>query len=118
MYRPTVRGVKRNYTQLNRTVFNGELPPSSEVVFEVKCGLPTDWWAYCEYKDKQFYIKLRPNYTNRKFFITILAHEMVHVWEQINYSRMTHGPRFFEMKEAFAEHGLDLFTGYDDKQFI
>ena len=64
--------------------------------------------------------KLLPEYGNRNFFITILAHEMVHVYEAVYYDKMTHGPTFFAFREDFHKAGLELSgnAGYDEDDFV
>ena len=116
-YNPTVRSSKRAYNQLNKAIFKSKLPPASEINFEIG-NITLKWWGYCEYNKSGFKIKLLPEYVNRKFFIAILAHEMVHVWEQVTYSRMTHGPNFFGFKEIFEENGIELTKCYDHEDFI
>jgi len=57
-------------------------------------------------------VKLRPAFRDRELFINILAHEMIHVYEFTKYQRMTHGPKFFEWKPLFAQHGILLAKKY------
>ena len=78
MYVPTPKSVRRAYTQLNRLLFRGQLPLSKHVEVSIG-GCNLEWWAYCEFAKERYRIRLRPKYHNRKFFIAILAHEMVHV---------------------------------------
>lgn len=116
-YQPTVRSAKRAYTELNRQLFDGQLPPSNAITFEIG-NITLKWWAYCVAENDYIKIKLLPQYKNRKFFVNILAHEMVHVWEHLNYNKMTHGPRFFEFKEVFIENGFDLSGTYSHEDFV
>ena len=55
-----------------------------------------------------------------QWFCTTLAHEMVHVFEQRMYGRMTHGPKFLEFRETFKENGLDLLgnAGYVAEEYL
>ena len=117
MYTTTVRSARITYTKLNRLLFEGKLPPSSQIVFDI--GAINKSWAYCEKIKDGVKIKLAPNYKSKHFFITILAHEMVHVWEYLTWGKMTHGPRFFEFKETFQKHGIELIgeAGYDHEDF-
>lgn len=108
MYKPTVRSVRRAYTQLNRLLFQNQLPPSRQIVIKINY-VGRSWWAYCRYqKNLGFKIRLRPRYVSRAFFLSILGHEMVHIHEYINYSAMTHGSKFFRFREVFERHGLEL----------
>mgnify|MGYP003328371186 CR=1 FL=1 len=77
MYTTTVRSARITYTKLNRLLFEGKLPPSSQIVFDI--GGINNSWAYCQKIKDGVKIKLTPTYKSKHFFITILAHEMVHV---------------------------------------
>ena len=69
--------------QLNDTIFDGVLTPP--VRFEIKnfrdCGgwcLPFQWNRI---KERRVRIGLLREYWDRKTFLIVLAHEMVHQWE-------------------------------------
>jgi len=47
MYYPTIRSLKREYGLLNKRVFNGCLPDSSEIEFEI--GNMSDALGICKY---------------------------------------------------------------------
>lgn len=60
-----------------------------------------DVWGYCisernHSKYTPITIEINEEIDNREFFIEILAHEMVHQWQQQFLGRMTHGASFFE----------------------
>lgn len=117
-YKPTERSARAAYNKLNKAIFESKLPPASYIDFDIG-EIPMKWWAYCEYnKITGFKIKLLPEYVNRDFFIAILAHEMVHVWEQLTYSRMTHGPNFFSFKDVFELNDIELTRCYDHEDFV
>lgn len=112
MYKPTVRSVRRAYTQLNRLLFQNQLPPSSQIHIQISY-IKLPWWAYCQHRDSRgFKIHLLPSYRSRDFFMSILAHEMVHVDQYIRYQNMTHGPTFFRFRKVFQRNGLVLKRAY------
>ena len=113
MYYPTIRSLKREYGLLNKRVFNGCLPDSSEIEFEI--GNMSDALGICKYiiTRDTLAIKVLPEFKDRELFVAILAHEMVHLYEHVTYNQMTHGPKFYEWKETLAEHGIDLSRSYD-----
>ena len=78
MYYPTIRSIKREYTLLNKRVFNGCLPDSSEIEFQI--GNMTDAFGICKYiiTRDTLAIKVLPEFKDRDLFVAILAHEMVH----------------------------------------
>lgn len=113
MYYPTIRSIKREYTLLNKRVFNGCLPASSEIEFEI--GNMSDALGICKYvtSRKTRLIKLIPVFKDRELFVAILAHEMVHLYEYNTHGQMTHGPKFYEWRDDLAEHGIDLSRTYE-----
>ena len=112
MYKPTVRSVRRAYTQLNRLLFRDQLPPSAHVTVKISY-IKLPWWAYCQHHEcGGFKIHLLPSYKSRDFFMSILAHEMVHIHEYMRYEQMTHGPTFFKFRKIFQRNGLMLKRAY------
>lgn len=113
MYTPTIRSIKREYTLLNKKVFGGILPKSSEIEFQI--GNMPSALGICKYliSRDSLVIKVRPEFRDRKLFVAIVAHEMVHLYEYITYKQMTHGPRFYEWRDVLAEHGIDLSRTYE-----
>jgi len=112
MYKPTVRSVRRAYTQLNRLLFRDRLPASRLIDVRISY-IKLPWWAYCQHRDSRgFKIHLLPSYRSRDFFMSILAHEMVHVDQYIRYQNMTHGPTFFRFRKVFQRNGLVLKRAY------
>ena len=59
MYTTTVRSARITYTKLNRLLFEGKLPPSSQIVFDI--GGINNSWAYCQKIKDGVKIKLAPN---------------------------------------------------------
>lgn len=121
MYHPTQKSIKREYTILNKKIFGGVLPPSSDITFEI-AGNRVKAWGFCKFNviDRTFTIRLNSKFPSRKLFVNILAHEMVHVFEQRMYGRMGHGPKFLEFRETFKENGLDLLgnAGYVAEEYL
>ena len=112
MYLPTLRSIRLNYSILNKKIFDGILPRSSDIEFQI--GFMKGALGICMYirSRDSLVVKLRPAFRDRQLFITILAHEMIHVYEFTRHQRMTHGPKFFEWKSLFAEHGIVLAKKY------
>lgn len=77
---------------LNNAVFDGELPPPTKihtVYMKEEYG-----WAI-PYSDGSFRLTLLPRYKTRRLFLSTLAHEMVHGWENYHGLKMQHGATFF-----------------------
>ena len=98
---------------INYAVFNGELKYPENV--EIKYwgdGTLGECWSYGNSKLKPVIIKLHGDLIDRKQFLEILSHEMVHQWEQQTIGRMTHGKNFFTWKNKLKTLGIDLQKEY------
>lgn len=114
MYQPTLRSIRLNYSILNKKIFDGILPRSTDIEFRI--GVMKGALGICMYIRSRdaLVVKLRPAFRDRQLFISILAHEMIHVYEFTRHQRMTHGPKFFEWRPLFAQHGIVLAKKYLD----
>lgn len=98
---------------MNKALFDEVLlPPKLIIVAKM-----VDSWGQC--LTERSYSKSHPvtfTFSNeideRDFFIQILAHEMVHQWEQQIYGRMTHGKVFFSWKPTLNRMGIALEESY------
>ena len=102
---------------LNDVIFDGYLTPP--VAFEIKnfrdCGgwcKPHQWNRLNQPHDRRVKIGLLREYWDRKTFLIVLAHEMVHQWEWLNYENMTHGPKFFQWRDTLKLYNIVLTRRY------
>lgn len=100
---------------LNRAVFDNELRMPYNVRIR-KYNKYNDPLGMCSGKD---YSKLHPvtfdikeEMDDRKMFMDVLAHEMVHQWEQQTFGNMTHGKNFYKWKRKLKELGITLNESY------
>ncbi len=103
---------------LNDVIFDGYLTPP--VAFEIKnfrdCGgwcKPHQWNRLNQPHDRRVKIGLLREYWDRKTFLIVLAHEMVHQWEwevDADWSdKVEHGKGFFAWKNKIKYRtGLPL----------
>ena len=106
---PTTEDIDYWFKQINRTIFLGELVPFPII----KIRRMHNIWGCVLYDDeiRQSTLELHmcPNYPSEKFFVNVLAHEMVHKWQMdINIDTGNHNKHFFSWRETYAEHGLIL----------
>lgn len=108
--------IRRIYNRLNKLLFNGLLPKSKEVAFVIfEEDGDSDAWAYCEYDDttEKFTLHFSDEIDNDKFLEQVIAHEMVHMTQQLSYNCMSHGKKtFFNWKEKFESFDIDLSSEY------
>ncbi len=119
-YRPKMREVKAIYRLINRTVFYNSLPMPTIVLRRLY-----DAVGMCEGKEgpirktkSHCIIHLADRYYCRQWFISTLAHEMVHQYQWDIYSNirvkrgltrhMSHGPSFYIWRKKLKKHGIGL----------
>lgn len=102
---------------LNKYVFDNSLDDLSYF----KIGRRRGAWAYYEYEydtNEQIFtsygIKMHNRYPNKKFFVDILAHELVHHHQALyNKGRINHGPTFMSWSPKLKQKGIKLSRTYD-----
>lgn len=103
---------------LNRELFNGSLTKLDEIDIRRRKMCYAYYLYYPIKKDDDFrYSKLCMNkkYVSEKFFVEILAHELIHHYQYINEQPLGHGPTFMEWKELFNKKGINLVKKYYQK---
>lgn len=94
---------------INVAVFNGTLPPP-----RIEIGVNMrKYWGLCTPMGKSFSgnanIKISDRITNRKLFISTVAHEMVHQYQWLTYGNMHHGDSYKKWSRYFkANFGFYL----------
>lgn len=96
---------------LNEEVFGGVVPKPD--VMEIGDLEDNKNWAYVLHS--KFHntmivgLYVRKIYPHKAFFINVLAHEMVHIWQlKVNGDTGSHNKHFFSWKNKFKQFGLDL----------
>ena len=95
-YKPTPRSCKKWFNILNQQLFGNKLPPVNEMHVTF---LWDDHGNYTYYSPKdplypRTKITLDDIFINKKVFVEVLAHEMIHHFQFIHYEPMGHGPTF------------------------
>jgi hypothetical protein len=107
------------FSILNEELFDNKLTPIVDIDIRWRRGA----WAYYEYVTdtrKNDYAKLRlcmnKRYTNKKFFVEVLAHELVHHYQFLYNERdVNHGPTFICWVDKFNTKGINLVKSYGDE---
>lgn len=104
------------FRYLNAAIFNNKLEmPQSITVFQPRYGEDAAL-GYCRYiKKDSYHMGICSEFDDRKTFLTVLVHEMVHLWQlqkRTSYpfiKRMTHGKSFYEWEDKIKRTiGLPL----------
>lgn len=91
--------VMRWWNLLNNALFDGKLLPPRKIVcraFRNDCG-----WCMPMAKKGHVQLGISSEFGDRKEFIAVLAHEMIHQWQWTvdGGGRMTHGETFWQWEK-------------------
>lgn len=114
-YVTTLDECKKWIRVLNKEIFDGKLTKLDDIDIRRR----KQCYAYYHYYpakkgDELRYSRLcmSNKYVSEKFFVEILAHELIHHYQYINGLPMGHGPSFMQWKEIFNKKGLNLVKLY------
>lgn len=104
------------FSTLNHEVFGGAVPPPDLIDTCDEDTFP-DSWAYIktlEYEEKLIVgLYIKEFYPNKAFFVNVLAHEMIHIWQlKVNGDSGKHNRHFYSWRDTFEKHGLFLRRCY------
>ena len=112
-YETTVEDCQKWFNILNRELFNNNLSQVHEIDIRWRRGAHA-WYDYDERKPGTGTARLLMNkrYKSKKFFVEVLAHEMVHHYQYIYNEEMGHGSSFLKWRDKFNKKGLNLSKAY------
>ncbi len=130
LFRPSRHFVHHVYELINYEVFDSELyKPRLEI--QSHCQ---KYWGMCMgdiYRDStgsHCTIRMMDKYFCPQWFVTTLAHEMVHQyqWDILGPERekngkdwlMSHGPSFFQFRNNLEWHGISLKTAHSQRRWF
>ena len=98
--------VMKWFSIINSVIFNNTLPPFHKIGIEEL----DEVWAWFEHFEdlNEHHLTLHHTYETKQVFINILAHEMVHMYQQINNQPVGHGPSFRQWRHMFENNFLTL----------
>lgn len=115
----TIEACEKWISILNEELFGGSLDKIDEIDIRRRRMA----YAYYEYypvrrrrKDWHSKLCMSSHYVSEKFFVEILAHELVHHYQYTHQQPMGHGPSFKAWKRIFGEKGLHLTDVYREEQ--
>lgn len=114
-YHTTVEDCEKWFNIINREVFDGQLRPIDEIDIRWRRGSYAYYESFIDTKDPDYmYAKLCMNkrYSSKKFFVEVLAHELVHHYQFLNERKISHGDSFTEWTDTFNQKGLRLVKAY------
>jgi len=100
---------------INREVFDNTLKPVDEIDIRWRRGAHAYYESIIDIDDSDYLLTrlcMNKRYSSKKFFVEVLAHELVHHYQFLNYRKADHGDTFMEWTEAFNKKGLRLAKAY------
>ena len=119
-YRPKIKEVKALFRLINREIFYNRLPMPKFVLCRLYDAIGMCSGSEGPVRKTKSYctIHLADRYYCRQWFISTLAHEMVHQYQWDVYSNirvyrglprhMSHGPTFYIWRKKLAKYGIAL----------
>jgi len=111
-FRPTVDYVEKWFAIINKEVFSGQLrkPDKIEVRRRHKCWAETGGYVLNEDGQETVVINLSINhrFKSHKHFLSVLAHECVHIYEYLTGQTMGHGQNFLAWGPKLAKFGVQI----------
>ena len=110
-YKTTFKDIKKYFNFFNKALFKEQLNPFNDIQIKKMNGC----WGQCvedcslRKGTKFFCLEMQKKYPNKKEFLTTLAHEMIHLWQQtIKKDTGNHNSLFYSFRPKFKKYGLSL----------
>lgn len=123
-YNPSIEDLVLEYKFINELIFKNQLFNPGKIVV-IKQKQLKNSWADCgshngkKYQDTfniltdKIIIRMIKSYPDYLFCRSILAHEMIHVYQFIKYGKTDHNNLFYnEWKECFMKYQIPLSEKY------
>ena len=108
-YRPTVSDIEEWFIILNEQIFGNKLPQFNEI----RVGRPKRVHALFLYwpgeKERGSELVMTKVFENKKQFVEILTHEMIHLFQHTFDEPLGHGPSFRVWDDNLKLKGLKLY---------
>lgn len=100
---------------INREIFKSTLSDVDEIDIRWRRGTHAFYECLREPDKRKTHTKLAMNkkYRSKKFFVEVLAHEMVHHYQFLNDVPLSHGESFMSWSVEFKKKGLNLVRAYE-----
>lgn len=107
-FRPTVEDVKEWFYILNEQIFGGKLPQTKLSVKRLQEGFHAFYHYHKKSVNTDTEIEMHNSFDNKKLFVEILTHEMIHHFQHTYDEPVGHGPSFTAWRDNLKLKGLTL----------
>ena len=114
-FRPTVEDIQKWFDILNEQIFGNKLVPFHDIKIKKlnRTHAFFHYWTQAEDKDKNIakdtLLEMHCVFKSEKFFVEILAHEMIHHFQYSYDEPLGHGPTFMAWRDNLKLKGLTLY---------
>ena len=110
-FRPKRADLEEWFNILNEQVFSNKLQPVTKLRIK-KLEHMYGFYGYFSKRHKKYgktQITLTTSFPNKKIFVEILAHEMIHHFQNSYNEPVAHGPSFVCWRDNFKVKGIKLY---------
>ena len=112
-FKPTLKDIKEWIFILNQQFFDFKLPPFNRITIDDQKELNGHhaffyYWPRNSKNYPETELSMNEVFADKKTFVEILAHEMVHHFQHMHGEPLGHGPTFMAWQDNFALKGLRL----------
>ena len=107
-FRPKVEDVDLWFSILNEQIFGNKLPKFGSIQISRKKHFHALFHYWPKKENKPTELWMNNVFENKKLWVEILAHEMVHLFQYSYDEPLGHGPSFLAWRENFNLKGLKL----------
>lgn len=107
-FRPTVEDVEEWFHILNEQIFGNKLPQTKLSVKRLKTGFHALYFYHKKSVNTDTEIQMNCSFDNKKLFVEILTHEMIHHFQHSYDEPLGHGPTFMAWRDNLKLKGLTL----------
>jgi len=112
MFKPTEHQAKIWFHKLNKSIFDGKITPMPKIEIRRRHKI----WGEASWNNEDVsistLISLTTRFRSKQHFLSILAHEMVHIYQAMVGDTGNHNALFYSFRKKFEEQGLLLKRVY------
>lgn len=112
IYETTEEDCRYWFNVINREIFDNQLtfPDKIDIRWRRKAHA-YHLIIWNDDKSIETTLCMSKKYKSKRFFIQVLAHEMIHHWQALTGAPVGHGPSFLQWEDKFNRKGMVLYKG-------
>lgn len=107
-FRPKVEDVEKWFIILNEQLFGNKLEPFGKISIKKHKRFHALFHYWPRKENRPTELTVYRKFRNKKIFVEILAHEMIHLFQYQYNEPLGHGPSFWVWRDNLNLKGLEL----------